>query len=58
MDLTFHDDSTRSFGAVVYIKTLNAVRCVIARPRVAPIRSVTLPQLELTAANMAACLVS
>ena len=49
----FSDASTKAYGAVVYICKNNNISLVMSKSRVAPIKSVTLPKLELMAAVMA-----
>jgi len=49
----FADASKIAYGAVVYIHKGNITSFVIAKARVAPIRKLTLPQLELMAALVA-----
>ena len=49
----FADASKIAYGAVVYIYKGNITSFVIAKARVAPIRKLTLPQLELMAALVA-----
>lgn len=50
----FADASIRSYGAVGYFLSSSGVDFVLAKSRVAPIKSPTLPQLELTAVSVAA----
>ena len=50
----FADASTQAFGTVAYITSSQGTKFVTARARVAPIRELTLPQLEMTALTMAA----
>jgi hypothetical protein len=56
----FCDASSKAYGAVVYVKShmTDTVQFVIAKARVVPVKAPTLPQLELTAANLAARLIS
>ena len=49
----FADASTKAYGAVVYIQQGNHTSFVIAKTRVAPIKQLTLPTLELIAALVA-----
>ena len=49
----FADASMKAYGAVVYICEGNIASFVIAKTRVAPIKQLTLPQLELMAALVA-----
>ena len=49
----FSDASTKAYGAVVYICKNNQTSLVMSKSRVAPIKSITLPKLELMAAVMA-----
>ena len=49
----FADASTKAYGAVVYIRQGNHASFVIAKTRVAPIKQLTLPKLELMAALVA-----
>ena len=49
----FADASTKAYGAVVYIQQGNHISFVIAKTRVAPIKQLTLPKLELMAALVA-----
>ena len=49
----FADASIKAYGAVVYICKGNITSFVIAKTRVAPIKQLTLPQLELMAALVA-----
>ena len=50
----FCDASTVAYGAVCYIKTNSGIKYVMCKSRVAPIKIITLPQLELTSASIAA----
>ena len=49
----FSDASAKAYGAVVYFCKNNHISLVMSKCRVAPIKSVTLPKLELMAAVMA-----
>ena len=49
----FSDASTKAYGAVVYICKNNQTSLVMSKSRVAPIKSIILPKLELMAAVMA-----
>lgn len=49
----FADASTKAYGAVVYIQQGNHTSFVIAKTRVAPLKQLTLPKLELMAALVA-----
>ena len=49
----FSDASTKAYGAVVYICVNDTTSFVMAKTRVAPIKKLTLPQLELMAALVA-----
>ena len=49
----FSDASTKAYGAVVYICVNNTTSFVMAKTQVAPIKKLTLPQLELMAALVA-----
>ena len=50
----FVDASTKAYGAVAYVKssTADLSSFVMAKSRVAPLKRLTLPQLELTAASI------
>lgn len=50
----FCDASTKAYGTIVYAKVNNQLKFLIARARVAPLKTVTLPYLELMAAHSAA----
>ena len=50
----FADSSNRCYGAVAYFVESSTVQFVIAKSRLAPVKTPTLPQLELTAVNIAA----
>lgn len=59
----FADASERAYGACVYARSVNefnqiAVHLISAKSRVAPLKSITLPRLELCAAVLAAQLVN
>ena len=47
------DASTKAYGAVVYIQQGSETAFVIAKTRVAPLKQLTLPRLELMAALVA-----
>lgn len=49
----FADASTRAYGAVAYLTNNNDVSFVMAKNRVAPLKNLTLPKLELMAAVVA-----
>ena len=49
----FADASTKAYGAVVYICQNQETSLVMSESRVAPIKTITLPKLELMAAVMA-----
>ena len=49
----FADASTKAYGAVVYIRRNQETSLVMSKSRVAPIKTITLPKLELMAAVMA-----
>lgn len=50
----FADASKKSYGAVAYIVSEGKVEFLMAKSRLAPMNSPSLPQLELTAINVAA----
>jgi len=50
----FADASTKAYGAVAYLSNLNQTSFVMAKGRVAPLKQITLPKLELMAAVVAA----
>lgn len=59
----FSDASESGFAAVVYLKCLNSdddvtTRLIMSKTRVAPLKRVTLPRLELCAAHLLAQLMS
>lgn len=58
----FADASTRTYAAVVYLKTerngRSEVRLVVARTKVTPLKQVSLPRLELFATTLLARLVA
>lgn len=49
----FADASTRAYGAVAYLTSDNDVTFVMAKNRVAPLKNLTLPKLELMATVIA-----
>ena len=49
----FSDASTKAYGAVVYICKHNHISLVMSKSCIAPIRTITLPKLELMAAVVA-----
>ncbi len=54
----FVDSSIKAYGAVTYLKHGHEISFVMAKTRVAPIKQLTLPQLELMAALIGARLLS
>ena len=50
----FADSSKTAYGAVAYLLTGNHSNLIMAKARIAPLKPVKLPQLELTAINIAA----
>ncbi|KRY08832.1 hypothetical protein T12_1357 [Trichinella patagoniensis] len=59
----FSDASERAYGGAVYIKMIDVegrgvIKLVVAKSKVAPLKSVTLPRLELVAALVTAKLIS
>ena len=48
----FTDASTKAYGAVIYLSKANQTCLAMSKSRVAPVKSVTLPKLELMAAVM------
>ena len=50
----FADASTKAYGAVAYLSNLEQTSFVMAKGRVAPLKQITLPKLELMAAVVAA----
>ena len=59
----FSDASTKAYGAVVYVRVVYrdstvSSNIVIAKSRVAPVKPVTIPRLELTAAVLLARLLA
>ena len=49
----FCDASTKAYGAVVYLCKNHQISLVMSKSRVAPVKTLTLPKLELMAAVMA-----
>ena len=49
----FADASLKAYGTVVYLTSGNRVNFIIAKTRVAPVQTLTLPRLELMAAVLA-----
>ncbi|GFU85713.1 integrase catalytic domain-containing protein [Trichonephila clavipes] len=54
----FCDASTKAYAAVVYLKSKQEIHLVSAKTRVAPIRQLTIPRLELCGAQLLAELIS
>ncbi|KRY96892.1 hypothetical protein T4B_15301, partial [Trichinella pseudospiralis] len=58
----YGDASKWAYGAVAYLKVISkdktTVRFIMSKSRVAPLKTITLPRLELMAALIAAKLVS
>ena len=50
----FADASTRAYGAVIFLCCSDQTTFVVAKGRVAPLKQITLPKLELMAAVIAA----
>ena len=50
---SFADASLKAYGAVVFLTQGNEVSFIIAKSRVAPLKQLTLPRLELMAALVA-----
>ena len=50
----FADASTKAYGAVAYLQSAGQVDFVMAKSRVSPLKTTTLPRLELRAAVTAA----
>lgn len=53
----FADASARAYGAVIYVRTIDSlgkINCILlcAKSRVAPLKSLTIPRLELEAAQL------
>jgi len=46
----FADASTKAYGAIVYLCNNHDISFVLSKGRVAPIKALTLPKLELMAA--------
>ncbi|GFX53933.1 integrase catalytic domain-containing protein [Trichonephila clavipes] len=56
--LGFCDASTKAYAAVVYLKSKHEIHLVSAKTRVAPIKQLTIPRLELCEALLLAELIS
>ncbi|GFW03549.1 integrase catalytic domain-containing protein [Trichonephila clavipes] len=54
----FCDASTKAYAAVVYLKSKQEIHLVSAKTRVAPIKQLTIPRLELSGALLLAELIS
>jgi len=54
----FVDASTKAYSAVAYLSDLDQTSFVMAKGRVAPLKQITLPKLELMAAVVTANLAS
>ncbi|KRY91799.1 hypothetical protein T4D_13744 [Trichinella pseudospiralis] len=59
----FSDASERAYGGAVYIKMIDAegkgaIKLIVAKSKIAPLKSVTLPRLKLVAALVTAKLIS
>ncbi|GFR12555.1 uncharacterized protein TNCT_263951 [Trichonephila clavata] len=54
----FCDASTKAYAAVVYLKSKQEIHLVSAKTRVAPIKQLTTPRLELCGALLLAELIS
>ncbi|GFU10828.1 uncharacterized protein TNCV_3278561 [Trichonephila clavipes] len=54
----FCDASTKAYAAVVYLKSKQEIHLVSAKTRVAPIKQLTIPRLELCGALLLAELIS
>ncbi|GFX28720.1 integrase catalytic domain-containing protein [Trichonephila clavipes] len=54
----FYDASTKAYAAVVYLKSKQEIHLVSAKTRVAPIKQLTIPRLELCGALLLAELIS
>ncbi|MCY3927479.1 MAG: A17 family peptidase [Acidobacteria bacterium] len=50
----FADASTKAYGAVVYLHQNNQISFIMSKTRVAPLKQLTLPRLELMGAVLAA----
>ena len=50
----FGDSSSRAYGAVAYLKRGTESSFIMAKSRVAPVKPLTVPKLELMAATVAA----
>lgn len=51
---TFTDASTRAYGAVTFLSSSDHVSFIMAKSRIAPLKIITLPRLELMAAVIGA----
>ncbi|GFR18242.1 hypothetical protein TNCT_7191 [Trichonephila clavata] len=54
----FCDASTKAYAAVIYLKSKQEIHLVSAKTRVAPIKQLTIPRLELCGALLLAELIS
>ncbi|XP_074648976.1 uncharacterized protein LOC141904297 [Tubulanus polymorphus] len=54
----FGDSSKEAYGSVVYLRNLTDTSLVMVKTRVAPVKELTIPQLELLAALTAARLIT
>ena len=50
----FSDASTKAYSAVVYVRKGSQISVALAKNQIAPIKTVTLPRLELLATQVAA----
>lgn len=58
----FVDASPQTYGTAIYVRSINtdgaiSTRLLISKSRVAPIKTITLPRLELLACLLGACLI-